>query len=148
MPITRSIEINASIDRAFDCVDDNEKVKQWAKGVEQIIPQEPWNPANPVGSKFKQLIREGGRLTEYHGEVVAYDKPRHLGVTLGSKDFSVRMDYRFTRLDARRTRLDYSADTRAFTWIGRVMLVLFGWLNRRTANQQMAALKALAEREA
>jgi len=147
-PITYSAVINAPIERAFACVEDHDKIKQWAQGVEEIIPLEPWDPANPVGSRFRQRIREGGRLSEFHGEVVAYDKPRHLAITLGNNAFTMRVDYRFTTLNPTQTRLDYSADMVSGSWFGRLMGALFRSLTVRILHKQMAALKALAEREA
>lgn len=148
MQYSTSIEINAPIEQAFDCVDDNEKLKQWAEGVEEIIPLDPWDPANPVGSRFKQRIREGGRVNEYEGEVTAYDKPHHIAITLGGAAFTMAVDYRFTALDAARTRLDYHVGMVAGSWWARVMGVAFGWLTRRIAAKQLAALKALAESQA
>ncbi|NIN68580.1 MAG: SRPBCC family protein, partial [Anaerolineae bacterium] len=52
------------------------------------------NREQPIGTKFTQRIREGGRITEYEGEVTAYEKPYHLGVRIGSPQFSVDVDYR------------------------------------------------------
>jgi carbon monoxide dehydrogenase subunit G len=144
-PITYSIDINTALERAFDCVDDNEKVVQWATGVEEITPLEPWNPADPIGSKFKQRINEGGRVTEYQGEIVAYEKPRHLGITLSGRSFTMRVDYRFSALDANRTRLDYRVDMTRGSWFGRITWGVFRGLTARIARQQMTALKALAE---
>ncbi len=146
MKTTRSVTIHAPIERAFACVADNDNVKKWAQGVEEIIPREPWNPANPVGSRFTQKIREGGRLSAYEGEVVAYDAPRHMAITLDNPQFTMRVDYRFSEIPGG-TRLDYTAETIQSNWVGRIFGVLFGWLTNRILDKQMAALKALAEQD-
>jgi uncharacterized protein YndB with AHSA1/START domain len=148
MDVTYSLEINAPIEQAFDCVNDEDKIKQWAQGVEEIIHLEPWNPDRPVGSRFKQKIREGGRLAEYEGEIVAYDKPAHLAITLGSRAFTMRVDYRFSRVTDTSTRLDYAATMIQANLLARIMGVAFGWMTRRILTRQMTALKALAEGDA
>lgn len=144
-PIKRVLVLNASIADAFDCVDNPAKIMVWAEGVEQILPLEPYDLQNPVGSRFKQIIREGGRTAEYVGEILAYDKPHHLAVTLGNDAFTMEVHYRFTVLDDHRTQLDYSAEMIKANWLGRIMGVLFGWLTNRILNKQMARLKKLAE---
>lgn len=146
MQITLSTEINASLERAFDVVNDNDKIVEWAEGVEEIIPGDPWNPDNPVGSRFKQRIREGGRVATYDGEVVAYDKPRHIAVRLSSSQFTMRVDYRFSAIDAQRTRLDYAVDMTMHTFVARIMGRLFAGFTRKLAQKQVGAFKAYAER--
>lgn len=143
-PITRTVQINAPIEEAFDCVNNPAKTMIWAEGVEQIIPLEPYDLANPVGSRFKQVIREGGRAAEYVGEIIAYDKPHHLGITLGNAAFTMEVHYRFSAAGSG-TRLDYSAEMIRANLLGRVMGVLFGWLTGRILDKQMARLKQVAE---
>jgi uncharacterized protein YndB with AHSA1/START domain len=142
--ITYSMEINAPIEQVFACVDDDEQVKRWMEGVEEITYLDPPDRDNPVGTRFKQRIREGGRVAEYEGKVIAYDKPRHLGISLGNKQFTMQVDYRFAPIDGG-TRLDYSAEMIAGNGFVRVMGVLFGWMTRRILRNQMAALKTMAE---
>ncbi len=147
MKITHTLTINAPIDRAFDVVDDPEKFKQWAEGVEETIPGDPWDSDNPVGSRFTQRIREGGRVGEYEGEILAYDKPNLKTVRLGNPQFHTVTTYRFTALNADRTRLAYETDMVMHTAVARVMGRLFAWFTRGIVKRQMARLKALAESE-
>ena len=144
MKATYTIEINAPIERAFDLVDDDEKIKLWMDGLEETTYTSDRDRENPVGTIFKQRIREGGRISEYEGEVTNYDKPNRLGVRIGNKHFVMRVDYRFTPTEAG-TRLDYSAEMVQGNWIVRVVGKLFSWLTHRILKKQMKALKALAE---
>lgn len=146
MQITLSTDINAPIERAFATVDDQDKILEWAEGVEAITPGTPWDPDNPVGSRFTQTIREGGRLATYDGEILAYDKPHHIAITLSSAQFTMRVDYRFSAIDADRTRLDYAVEMTMHTLIARFMGRLFAGFTRRLARQQVGALKTYAER--
>jgi carbon monoxide dehydrogenase subunit G len=143
-----TLDINAPIEKAFDAVSDPNKLKIWMEGLEETIYASPLDSnANPVGMKFKQHIREGGRVAEYDGEVTAYDKPHHLGVRVGNQQFTVLVDYRFASTGSG-TRLNYSADLRFHTFIARVMGALFSWFTSRILDKQMKRLKMLAEQGA
>ena len=144
MALTCSVEIKATIDKAFECVEDPDKMKQWMDGLEETIYTSERDPANPVGTKFKQRIREGGRVQEYEGELLAYEKPKHLAVRIGNKHFQAVADYRFTPTAAG-TRLDYSCDVTCHSVFVKVMGFLFGWFMKRILRKQMAKLKLLAE---
>lgn len=77
MTVTYSQEIVAPIDRVFDLIDDDQKIKLWMDGLEETIYPEGLDREQAVGTTFKQRIREGGRVVEYDGEVTAYDRPHH-----------------------------------------------------------------------
>jgi len=140
-----SVEIKAPIDKVFNCVEDTEKMKQWMEGLEETTYTSDRDPANPVGTKFKQKIREGGRVQEYDGEVLAYEKPKHLAVRIGNKFFHAVADYRFAPTHEG-TRLDYTCNVTCHSWFIRVMAFMFGWLTKRILRKQMTKLKELAER--
>src|SRR5262249_48249502 len=144
MAITCSVEIKAPIDKAFECVEDTDKMKQWMDGLEETIYTSEGDPANPVGAKFKQRIREGGRVHEYDGEVRAYEKPKHLAVRIDNKHSQAVADYRFAPT-ADGTRLDYKCDVTCHSLFVKVMGFLFGWFMKRILRKQMAKLKQLAE---
>jgi uncharacterized protein YndB with AHSA1/START domain len=142
--MTYRMEINAPIEKVFDLLDDKDKLKLWMDGLEDTVYTSARNPENPVGTRFKQRIREGGRVQEYEGEVTAYEKPKHLAVRIGNNYFIALADYRLTPTAAG-TRLDYSCDITCHSWLFRIMAVLFGWLTKRILRKQMVKLKRLAE---
>jgi carbon monoxide dehydrogenase subunit G len=144
MRLTYTQEIAAPVEKVFDLIHDPEKHKLWLKGVEETRYVGDHDPDRPVGARFVQKIREGGRVKEYDGEVTAFDRPRHLGIRLFDKQFSVQVDYRLTLL-GQGARLDYAADVSCGSWFFRVMAFLFGWLAKGILRKQMRALKALAE---
>jgi uncharacterized protein YndB with AHSA1/START domain len=145
MAVTYAMEVKAPIEKLFDYVEDKDKLPLWMDGLEETVYTTERDPNNPVGTKFKQKIREGGRVQEYDGEVIAYEKPKHLAVCIGNKHFAALADYRFTPTTAG-TRLDYSCEITCHSWFVRVMAVMFGWLTRRILRKQMAKLKELAEK--
>jgi uncharacterized protein YndB with AHSA1/START domain len=138
------LEIAAPAEKVFDLIHDPEKHRLWLQGVEETRYIGDHDPDRPVGARFLQKIREGGRVKEYDGEVTAFDRPRHLGIRLSSRQFSVQVDYRLTPL-GQGTRLDYTADISVSGWFCRVMAFLFGWLAKGILRKQMRALKSLAE---
>jgi uncharacterized protein YndB with AHSA1/START domain len=144
MRMTYTQEIAAPIDRVFDLIQDPDKHKLWLKGVEETRYVEPYDPANPVGTKFKQSIREGGRVKVYDGEVTAFARPKHLGIRLFSPQFSVAVDYRLTPV-AGGTRLDYGADFTSGSWFIRFLGRVLGFFTRGILRKQMHRLKAMAE---
>jgi uncharacterized protein YndB with AHSA1/START domain len=144
MHLTYSMEMRAPVEKAFSLVEDPEKLKLWMDGLQDTTYLNGHDPHNPQGAKFKQKIKEGGRVAEYDGEVIAYQKPHLLGVRIGNKHFAVDVHYRFAAVTGG-TRLDYSCDlhkTSLLTW---VMGFLFGWLTKRILRKQMRKFKELAE---
>jgi uncharacterized protein YndB with AHSA1/START domain len=141
--IEYTLEMNAPVEKAFDAVSDPNKQKNWMEGLEETIYPSPID-GNPIGKKFKQRIREGGRVSEYDGEVTAYEKPSHLGVRVGNKQFVVQVDYRFTPTAAG-TQLKYSAEMIFQNWFARLMGLLFSWFTRGILDRQMKRLKQIAE---
>lgn len=147
MICTYEIDINASRDRVFELIHNPEMHKRWLQGVEETRYIGDYDPANPVGTKFKQKIREGGKVKEYDGEVTAFARPEHLGIRLWSSGFTVQVEYRLSPMAAG-THLDYSADVSCSGWIMRLLVRVFGLIARLILRKQLRALKALAESDA
>jgi uncharacterized protein YndB with AHSA1/START domain len=144
MNCTYTLHINAPIAKVFSLVDEEKNLKKWLDGLEETIFPEGYEQSKGVGTKFKQRIKEGARINEYDGEVIAYEKPSHLGIVLGNKHFTVKVDYRFTA-DGLQTRLDYRSELTRAGWFIRLMCKLFAGFNERLLDKQMKKLKELAE---
>jgi uncharacterized protein YndB with AHSA1/START domain len=144
MNCSYTLFIKAPVARAFSMVDDEKNLKRWMDGLEETIFPEGYERAKTVGTKFKQRIKEGGRVNEYDGEVIAYEKPHHLAILLGNKHFTVQVDYRFTA-DGLQTRLDYQSEMIRANRFVRLMCRLFAGFTKRLLDRQMKRLKELAE---
>lgn len=144
MVTTYTLDLKVPVERAFACVDDQEMMKIWMSGLVGNEYPNGRNMDNPVGTKFKQKIKEGGRVVEYDGEVIAYEKPRLLGVRIGNKSFVVDVHYRFEEISGG-TRLNYECTLALNGFFAKLMGRLFAGFTRRILVKQMTALKALAE---
>lgn len=136
--------IAAPLERVWELIDDDENLKRWMDGLVDTSYPDGLDRTRPVGTRFVQRIKEGGRVSEYEGVVTAYDRLKHLGIEIGNRVFTMGVDYRLTSVPGG-TRLDYTAVMRRGGGFIRVMTVLFGWLTRKILRKQMAKLKALAE---
>lgn len=144
MNITLPVEIDAPVARVWALIDDPENIKLWMPEVVETIHPDGIDRANPVGTRFIQRIKEGGRVKEYEGVVRAYEPGRHLGIRLVDKHFHVDVDYHLSE-DRGGTRLDYSCRGEMKSWIARIMGFLARPMAMRQLTRYMANLKRVAE---
>lgn len=140
-----ALDIHAPIETVFEWIHNPDKHPLWLQGVEETRYVNPYDPANPIGARFTQKIREGRRVKEYDGEVTAFARPKHLGVRLFSPQFSVQVDYRLTPM-ARGTRLDYTADVQCGSRLFRLMSLLLRPFMKGMVRRRLSKLKELAEK--
>ncbi|MGZ4112857.1 MAG: SRPBCC family protein [Tumebacillaceae bacterium] len=146
MKFTYTLAINAPIERVFTCITEDEKKKIWMQGVMKTEYPHGKDPAHPVGTQFKQQIKEGKRIVEYNGEITAYEAPSLFAVRVGNPMFSFDTTYRL-EVHADGTTLNYESQFVSSSSFAKFMGKLFGWFTRKLVLKQMAALKQLAEQE-
>ncbi len=139
---TASTVVEAPAEKVYALLSEPAGIMRWAAGVEAIdfVSGAP----NQPGSRFKQRIKEGGRVAEYDGEVVAADPPRHTAVRVGNQQFSMRIDHRL-RPEGAGTRVDQTVDMTPHGAVARLFGFLFGWFSRSISRKQLAKLKQIAE---
>jgi len=144
MKLTYNFEINAPVGKAFEFVNDSDKLKLWMKGLEKIEVISENDSDNPVGTKFRQHIRKGGKILHYDGEILEYNYPNLLGVMIESDMFSIHTTYNFESVE-KVTKVFYESDInfkkRAAGFIGKMLV----WSVKRTLVKQMKVLKKAAE---
>ncbi|MEW5986668.1 MAG: SRPBCC family protein [Chloroflexota bacterium] len=144
MKYTYSLDINAPIEQVFDLVEVEDKLKMWMDNLVEMVYPTPLDRRRPVGTRFIQRVREGGRIGEYEGVVTAYERPYRLTVEMGNKHFTTQVDYQLTAIPGG-THLDYTADTlRASALARRIGKTLTG-VTQKALEKQMLKLKAAAE---
>ena len=146
MRVVTTVDIAAPIERVWPLLDRDENIKLWMPDVIETTYPDGKQEGDPVGTRFEQKIREGGRINTYLGEVTAYEPHSLLGVRLGDeRNFSTEVTYRLSA-QGRRTRLDYACDVRLFSWLSRIMILIGGPMMRRIVKRHMANLKRVAEK--
>jgi uncharacterized protein YndB with AHSA1/START domain len=145
MKSTYSTIIKAPVETVFEFIDDPEKTKLWIEELVSTEYPEGINRDQPVGTKFKQQLREGRKVITYDGEVTAYEKLKLLAVKLTGPDFQVSVSYRLTPVEAG-TQLDYEADFNSDKWYFKLFSPLFKIFNNSILGKQMAKLTAVAEK--
>lgn len=144
MDFTHSLRIDAPVDVVFGFLEDERRLKTWMEELESTIYLADYDRSNPVGARFTQRIREGAGVTEYDGEIIVHSRPHRLAVRLWNDDLTAEIDY-LLHADDGGTRLEYSAELRHATGLGRAIAAIFGWLTRRSLIDQLGALKRVAE---
>jgi hypothetical protein len=138
------VHIRAAQDKVFHFLADPEAAKAWVTGLVDIVPSSPGS-LQTVGGRFKERVKEGSRIAEYDGEILAYDRPRAYAVRMENGQFTLNI----------RFALDPSTDGAVLSqWVDvqprspilRRVLPLFGFLTRLMLKKQLKQLKAASER--
>ena len=148
MKIRHSVEINCPPEVIWTYLDDSEKIKQWMKGVVEDVPTSE-GPTG-VGSTFRMSIKEGRKVHDFDGEILAYDVNRHMVVRLTGgclkEDMSMIVDYRLTQTGPGRTRLDYEGGGE-LTGLWRLAAPIMAVFCKLQIKSFFRTLKSLAESE-
>ena len=141
-----TVEIEAPIGKVFDFINDEAKHKLWVDGLEETIREPGYDRKHPVGSKFKQKIREGKKVEVYDGEVTAYARPKHLGARVFNKSFTVQVEYRLTQVK-KVTHLEFISEVTFHNLAFKLLAGLSKAVTRGIIEKQMKTVKQLIEAE-
>jgi len=144
MRITYAIEISAPIEKAFECVSDDEKAKKWIAGLVSVKYLTQRKKKNPVGAKFRRRFEVRGRTIEWEGEIIEYEKPRLMGLRFTVGGFSVEEYYRFEPVQ-NGTRFNFESNYTFATPLSRLRRYFFARSAKRNIATQIRNLKAFAE---
>lgn len=141
-----TVEITAPIGKVFDFINDEAKHKLWVDGLEETIREPGYDRKHPLGSKFKQKIREGKKIEVYEGEVTAFERPKHLGALVHNKSFSVQVDYHLKQMK-KVTHLEFVSEVSFHNLAIKMLAGLSRSMMRGVIEKQMQTLKQLIEAE-
>lgn len=148
MKITHTVDIAASPSLVWTYLEDREKQKQWMHGVVDNHATSD-GPTRP-GSTFRMSIKEGRKVVEYNGEILAYVVDEHMQVRLTGgclrSDMSMTADYRLSGGSSDGTRLDYTC-TADLHGMWRLGAPFFKLMAGYQARRFIRSLRELAERE-
>ena len=138
------IQIDASPDAVFELLADNTRRGEWAEGMETFDYTSDFDPDDAVGTTFTQRIREGGRITEYQGEITLYDPPNAWGSQVSGGSYSMVVEYHLTVADGG-TEVVSVVEVDSSSFFVRVMGFLFSWFTRWLGRKQLRKIKELVE---
>ncbi len=144
MRITYGIEIGAPIEKVFECVSDDEKIKKWIHGLVNVEYLTPRKKKNPVGTKFRRKFEIGVRTTEMEFEIIEYEKPRFMVLRSAGEQVLIEEYYRFEPVE-NGTRFDFEANYTFARLLLKLSSCLSAWPAKRNIAKQIENLKALAE---
>lgn len=149
MKVCLDTEIDVTPEQLWPWLVEPERQKQWMKGVEsnELVDGD----GHSVGSTFKMKIREGGKLSDYDGTVVEYEKPKRLAVELvggcGKTPMKMVAVYALEPMGSGGTRLRYEGGGELPGIFAKVMMVFFFWMPKLMLKKFMKSLKKAAEAE-
>ena len=79
MRIDLTQSINATPEAVWPWLTEPELMKEWMTGFVNSVAT---NEVEGVGATWKMSIQEGRRVSEYDGEITAYDPPNHIDLAL------------------------------------------------------------------
>jgi uncharacterized protein YndB with AHSA1/START domain len=139
-----SILINAPIEKAFACVNDDDKINRWMGGDLHTKYENLKDPENPVGTKYRQTIKG---IIEIEGEVIAYKKPEVLGVGQRHGKLKNTVFYRFTSIDENTTKLVLELEVIDGGMGNKILVRALSPLYDRLLKKQLQGIKSLAEEQ-
>jgi uncharacterized protein YndB with AHSA1/START domain len=147
MQTTIEVDIDAPLDVVWTILDDERNLPRWVPEVVETTFPDGHDRANPVGVRFRQKIREAGRVKEYGGVVTAYEPRKRLGIRMQDASFDMNLLYTLAQ-EGSGTRLVYELEVVLKSLFARIMGLLARPLTKRIVGRQLAALKRIAEEDA
>jgi len=148
MFIEQSTQIDCKPDQLWPFLEEPELQKKWMKGL--VANESTSEGPTRLGSRFRMRIKEGNRISDYDGEITAFNRPKELGVRFWGGNFgpgmAMRANYVLVPHDGG-TRLDYSCQLEAAKlplWM-KLMMPVFKIFSRWQLKSFLKKLKQLAE---
>lgn len=123
---TKSIEIDASIEKVWDLFDGSGE--KMMKIMPQVVEHKPIKITDEVvGSVYRQKYKEGKRIEEYDVTTLEHldtadDKKLKVGFTLANF-FEITACYELKRLSQNKTLFTYTATNQALKWFVNLFLM-------------------------
>jgi uncharacterized protein YndB with AHSA1/START domain len=144
MQIERKLRISAPAERVWALIDDDRNHPKWMPNVIGTRYPDGRPRGDPVGTRFVQRMNENGKVSEYEGQVTAYEPGRMLAVRLTPEAFAITVCY-VVDGDEDWTLLQYACQLRARSVKGWLMMHLGKRMLQSILEQQLVRLKIVAE---
>ena len=138
-------QVDASADTVFACVDDPEHIVQWVSGAVGHSYVTERSGDSRVGQRFRQLLRQGKDVREFNGEVIAWTRPTHFGLSIPSPAYSSEAHFQIIPEGPARSTVHYSIDVTLHSRLAKLLGPLLKFPLGLFVKQQIGRLKAHAE---
>jgi Polyketide cyclase / dehydrase and lipid transport len=138
--------VNAAAENVFACVDDPKYIVQWVEGAVEHVYTTDRNPTNPVGQRFRQNLRLGKSVKEFHGEIIAWESPTHFGLYIPAPAYSSEAHFRISPTGPQKSTVAYSIDITLHKPIVRLLSPLLRLPLMLFVRKQIGRLKSCAEK--
>lgn len=98
----------------------------------------------PVGTRFKQKLKEGKKIKEYTGEVMGYEKPNYISIRLWVDKVTIQVDYRLKQ-EGENTVLNYSSEMVSANFLVKLISKCFSGYYKKMLGSDFNKLRGFAE---
>jgi uncharacterized protein YndB with AHSA1/START domain len=120
MRLEASIDIPVPPGVVWRCIDEPDLIVRWVEGALEHRYVTPRDPAHPVGQRFVQRLKQGPKVTEFEGTLIACEPPRHFAFTIPSPAYSSEAHFFLSPRGAGETHVDYRIDVTLHTLKARI----------------------------
>ncbi len=148
MKLSQVIIINAPPPTVFLWLDEFERQKQWIPSLieEETLDQKP----GKIGTKYRQVHLFNGKELVLLGETTVFRQDKALGGFFKSKETTMDVLYTLKSVGYAKTELTHNTEIKFLGFIkilSPVLNLLFARRSEAEMNQNLSALKTLAEQE-
>lgn len=139
--------IEAPIDFVFDCINDDEKIKQWNEFlIENIYNSDEDKKASRPGTTFQTVQRVGKKTFTIDSELIEFKAPHLIVMHAHSKEGTSITHYKLSE-ENERTKLTVEASLIPSNFFYMLATKMFGWLGKFAYQEQFEKLKEYVEDE-
>lgn len=147
MHIIKSTFMAAPAKVVFACVTQPELIPQWIEEVDWVRFVGKLDPEQPLGTRFRQRVREGLVMRTLEGEVVAYEHDQEFGVECGDNRLTMRLGYSISEKEGG-CQMEYRIEIEKKSLFLRMVGGLIDLVSDQVANKHMASLNQFAQAQA
>ncbi|WP_042220642.1 SRPBCC family protein [Oceanobacillus manasiensis] len=139
--------IEAPIELVFDCINDDEKIKQWNELlIENIYPSREAKEAALPGTKFQTVQLVGKKVFTIDSELIEFAAPHLIVMNSYSKEGTSITRYKLNQ-ENKSTRLTLESSMIPSNLYYLILTKMTGWLAKFAFQEQFEKLKDYVEEE-
>ena len=143
--ISRRTSILAPVEYVFDLIQQPESRKLWQKGLVKTVYTYVPDGDTRIGTRFVAHIREGGRVREYPGELIAFEPGFLISIRHASPQFTMESTYAVTS-EQENSQVEFVTLVTFTSPLAKIMSPIARFSLGLIMGRQLSALKRVAEK--